>query len=174
MTKREVGRVADRKSEFHRFDLAQGILCLAKNMRDKDRGLRASSFFDFHETSFSVSQASQDRNISMVVALICGRTMNVIRKTIFFLGIAAPLLCVPLTAAAEDEDIRTSPTVNSAIAPAAASLRAPSTACTRGRVSETIVTAPTPATLRYVSEQVANFVLRDGRSYLRSFCLLRC
>jgi len=100
--------------------------------------------------------------------------MDVIRKTLFFLGLAALLLCVPLTAAAEDEDVQTSPTVTSAIAPAAASLRAPGTERARAQLSETVVTAPSPAAFRYVSERIANFVLRDGRSHLQSFCLLRC
>jgi len=99
--------------------------------------------------------------------------MGVIRKTLFFLGLAALLLCVPLTAAAEDEDVQTSPTVNSAIATAAASARA-GTERTRAQLSETVVTAPAPAAFRNISEQVANFVLRDGRSHLLSFCLLRC
>lgn len=100
--------------------------------------------------------------------------MDVIRKTLFFLGLAALLLCVPLTAAAEDEDVQTSPTVNSAIATAAASVRAPGTERARAQLSETVVTAPSPAAFRYVSERIANFVLRDGRSHLQSFCLLRC
>ncbi|HKV77733.1 MAG TPA: hypothetical protein VJP02_06320 [Candidatus Sulfotelmatobacter sp.] len=110
----------------------------------------------------------------MEVGLIFGRTMDVIRKTIFFLGIAALLLCVPLTAAAEDEDVQTSPTVNAAIAPAAASLRAPATVLTRARLSVTVVTAPTTAAFRYVSDRVTNSVPRNGRSHLRSLCLLRC
>jgi hypothetical protein len=100
--------------------------------------------------------------------------MSVIRKTIFFLGVAALLLCVPLTAAAEDEDIQTSPTVNSAIAPAAASLRALGTLRAEAQLSGTVVTAPTPAAFRHASELVTNFVLRNGRAHLLSFCLLRC
>lgn len=99
--------------------------------------------------------------------------MNVIRKTLFFLGIAALMLCFPLTAAAEDENVQTSPTINSAMAPAAY-LRAPGTERARARLSETVVTAPTTAAFGYVFEHVANFVLRDGRSHLLSFCLLRC
>jgi hypothetical protein len=112
--------------------------------------------------------------IGIEVGLIFGRIMNVIRKTLFFLGIAALLLCVPLTAAAEDEDVQTSPTVNSAIAPAAASLRAPGTEQARAPLSGTVVTAPTSGAFRYVSGHIASFVLRDGRSHLLSFCLLRC
>ena len=102
-----------------------------------------------------------------------GRTMNVIRKTIFLLGIAALLLCVPLTAAAEEGDVQTSPTVNSAIAPAA-SLRVPNTVRARAQLSGTVVIAPSPAPFLYVAKDVTNFVLHDGRSHLRSFCLLRC
>jgi hypothetical protein len=108
----------------------------------------------------------------MFVALIFGRTMDVIRKTIFFLGVAALLLCVPLTAAAEDDDVLSSSTINSAIAPAAASPRVPGTAHTQ--LADTVVAAPRAARLSCVSEHAPNFVLPDGRSHLRSFCLLRC
>lgn len=97
-------------------------------------------------------------------------TMNAFRKAIFFLSVAAVLLCVPLTAAAEDDDVQSFPTVNSAISPAAASPSARRTVLARGAV----VSVPSPAPLRYASEPVTNFVLHDGRSHLRSFCLLRC
>jgi hypothetical protein len=100
-------------------------------------------------------------------------TMNAARKTIFFLGVAALLLCVPLTAAAEDDDIQTFPTLNYAITPAAASLSAPGTMRVRGRRAG-IAAVACPAPLRYGSEHIANFLLHGGRCHLLSSCLLRC
>ena len=110
--------------------------------------------------------------IEIEVGLIFGRPMNVIRKTLFLLGVAALLLCVPLTAAAEDDDVLSSPTVNSAIAPAAASPRARGTV--RAQMAGTVLAAPRAVRLGSVSEHGSNFVLHDGRSHLRSSCLLRC
>jgi hypothetical protein len=99
-------------------------------------------------------------------------TMNAVRKTIFFLGVAALLLCVPLTAAAEDDDVQSFPTLN-AITPAAASLSAPRAMRVRGRLAG-IVAIACPAPWRYGSERITNFVLHGGRCHLLSSCLLRC
>ena len=98
--------------------------------------------------------------------------MDAIRKTMIFLGLAAVLLCVPLAALAEDDDVQIFPAVNSATLLAAASPSAPG--AVRAQLAGTVVAAPRTARLSYVSEQVSNFVLYDGRSHLRSFCLLRC
>jgi hypothetical protein len=100
--------------------------------------------------------------------------MDAIRKMMIFLGLAAVLLCVPLAAVAEDDDIQIFPAVNSATSLAAASPSAPGTVRARGWLGGTTVAAPCPAPLSYVSEHASNFVLPDGRSHLRSFCLLRC
>jgi hypothetical protein len=100
--------------------------------------------------------------------------MDAIRKTMIFLGLAAVLLCVPLAALAENDDVQIFPAVNSATPLAAASPSAPGMVRARGSLDGTLVAAPCPAPLSYVSEHAANFVLHDGRSHLRSFCLLRC
>ncbi len=47
--------------------------------------------------------------------------MDAIRKTMIFLGLAAVLLCVPLAAVAEDDDVQIFPAVNSATSLSAAS-----------------------------------------------------
>jgi hypothetical protein len=104
--------------------------------------------------------------------LIFGFTMDAIRKTMIFLGLATVLLCVPLAAVAENDDVQIFPAVNSATSLVAASPRVPGTA--REQVSATVVAAPRAARLSYVSEHASNFVLHDGRSHLRAFCLLRC
>jgi hypothetical protein len=98
--------------------------------------------------------------------------MDAIRKMMIFLGLAAVLLCVPLAAVAEDDDVQIFPAVNSATSLTAASPRAPGTA--RAQLADTVIAAPRAARLSYVSEHASNFVLHDGRSHLRSFCLLRC
>jgi len=103
--------------------------------------------------------------------LIFGFTLDAIRKTMIFLGLATVLLCVPLAAVAENDDVQIFPAVNSATSLVAAS-RVPGTA--REQMSATVVAAPRAARLSYVSEHASNFVLHDGRSHLRAFCLLRC
>ena len=94
--------------------------------------------------------------------------MSLFRKTMFMLAVGAILLCVPLTAAA-DEELQISPVVSAALACSKASLSAPGTA---GADSVDLVVA-SQAPLR-ASTPTENFVLPDGRSHLRSFCLLRC
>jgi hypothetical protein len=98
--------------------------------------------------------------------------MDAIRKMMIFLGLAAVLLCVPLAAVAEDDDVQIFPAVNSATSLSAASPRAPG--AVRAQLAGTVVAAPRAARLSCVSEHTSNFVLHDGRSHLRSFCLLRC
>jgi hypothetical protein len=97
--------------------------------------------------------------------------MDAIRKMMIFLGLGAVLLCVPLAALAQDDDVQIFPAVNSA-ASLAATPSAPGTV--RAQLVGTVVAAPRTARLNYVSEQGSNFVLQNGRSHLRSFCLLRC
>src|SRR6202008_4657002 len=99
-----------------------------------------------------------------------GFAMDAIRKTMIFLGLTAMFVGVPLAAVAEEDDVQIFPAVNSATSLAAASPHAPGTV----QLAGTVVTAPHPARLSYVSERASNFVLHDGRSHLRSFCLLRC
>ena len=145
--------------------------CLAKNREARmgHPGVLRPQFSTFPRPPF---QFPGHLRIEIEVGLIFGRTMNVIRKTLFLLGVAALLLCVPLSAAAEDDDVLSSPTVNSAIAPPAVSPRARGTA--RAQMAGTVVAAPRTVRLSSVSEHGSNFVLPDGRSHLRSFCLLRC
>ena len=99
--------------------------------------------------------------------------MNSVRKTMLLLGVVMLLLCVPLTAAAEDGDFQAPLSLNSAIAMATASLHGGSTARAPEASECTVVTASF-ATHGGFSERDANFVLFNGRSHLRSFCLLRC
>ena len=98
--------------------------------------------------------------------------MDAIRKTMIFLGLATVLLCVPLAAVAENDDVQIFPAVNCATSLAEASPRVPGTA--RPQMAATVVAAPRASRLSYVSEHAPNFVLHDGRSHLQSFCLLRC
>jgi hypothetical protein len=97
--------------------------------------------------------------------------MNAIRKTMLLLGVATLLLCVPLTAAAEDDVFQSPLCVNSAIATVSHGLH--STLRTSDRLKDAVVPAR-PAPPRGSSEHDSDFVLPDGRSHLRSFCLLRC
>ena len=99
--------------------------------------------------------------------------MTSVRQTMLLLGIATLLLCVPLTAAAEDDDMQSPLAVNSAIAMAAASPSGPRTLRTPAEFGGAVV-FPFPAALKGSSEHDMNFVLHNGRSHLRSFCLLRC
>jgi hypothetical protein len=97
--------------------------------------------------------------------------MNAVRKTMLLLGVATLLLCVPLTAAAEDDGFQSPLSVNSAIA--TASLTACGTLRPSGQFDGAVLPEPS-APPRGSSEQDSNFVLPNGRSHLRSFCLLRC
>jgi hypothetical protein len=98
--------------------------------------------------------------------------MNAVRKTMLLLGVATLLLCVPLTAAAEDDIFQSPLSVNSAIA-ATASVTISGTLRTTDQINGAVVPAH-PSARRVSSERDSNFVLPDGRSHLRSFCLLRC
>ena len=100
--------------------------------------------------------------------------MNAIHKTIVFLGVAAILLCVPLTAAAEFDDVQDPSTVTLAASLAPISLHARVPVRSRAGLPGTIVVAQGSVALRHVIEHVSTFVSHDGRSNLRSLCLLRC
>ena len=97
--------------------------------------------------------------------------MNAVRKTMLLLGVATLLLCVPLTAAAEDDGLQSPLSVNSALATASQSVH--NALRTTDLLNDTVVPAR-PAPRRGPSEHGSDFVLPDGRSHLRSFCLLRC
>ena len=99
--------------------------------------------------------------------------MNAARKMMLLLGVTTLFLCVPLTAAAEDGVFETPLSINFAIPAGTAS------SSVRGvfQIREQLDGASTPvylASRRGSSERDTNFVLSDGRSHLRSFCLLRC
>lgn len=124
------------------------------------------------QTSISVFQASHShRGKGSLLSLLV--MTSVVRKTVLLLGMATLLLCVPLTAAAEDDDVQSPLAVTSAIAMAAASPTGPRTLRTPVQAGGAVV-SPCPAALKDSSERDTNFVLHNGRSHLRSFCLLRC
>jgi hypothetical protein len=98
--------------------------------------------------------------------------MNTILKTILFLGLAAALLFLPMSAAA-DENVLDPPTVGLA-ASATISLNSRGTAqCPVHGISVATV-VPRPVLLRETVERIATVVPNDGRSTLLSSCLLRC
>ena|SRR5689334_18712987 len=100
--------------------------------------------------------------------------MNALHKTIVFLGLAAILLCVPLTVGAEFDEAENPSTVTLATSLAPISLHAHVPVRNRAGLPGTIVVAQGSVALRYVAEHVSTFVSHDGRSNLRSLCLLRC
>ncbi len=98
--------------------------------------------------------------------------MNTFLKAILFLGLAAALLFLPLTAAA-DENIQDPPSIALA-AGAHISLNSRGTVqCPLHGMSVATV-APRPVSLHETVKRIAEVVSNDGRSTLRSSCLLRC
>ena len=98
--------------------------------------------------------------------------MNTVLKTILFLGLAAALLFMPMTAAA-DGNIQDPPSVALA-ASSAISLNSRGTAdCPVHGTSAAAIT-PLPTPVHESWQRVAKVTVSDGRSTLRSSCLLRC
>jgi len=100
--------------------------------------------------------------------------MKAVRKTILFLGAAAVLLGIPLTAAAENDDTQAPQAITRVAGPATTSPSARGTVQPRVQLRGTVVVAPCPVSLHHVAERVSNSVFHDGRSNLQSLCLLRC
>jgi hypothetical protein len=100
--------------------------------------------------------------------------MNAVRKTILFLGAVLILFGVPPTGAAENDDAQAPLTINLAARPAVISPSARGTAHPRVLLQGAVVVVLCPASFHHIAERVSNFVFRDCRSNLRSFCLLRC
>jgi hypothetical protein len=98
--------------------------------------------------------------------------MNNVLKTILFLGLAAALLFMPMTAAA-DENIQDPPSVALA-ASSAISLNSRGTAECPVHGMFVAAIAPRPISFHDFGERVAKVAASDGRSTLRSSCLLRC
>ena len=103
-----------------------------------------------------------------------GWIMSASHKTIVFLGVAAILLCVPLTVGTEFDEAQNPSTVTLATSLAPISLHAHVPARNRAGLPGMIAVAQSSVALRDVIEHVSTFVSRDGRSNLRSLCLLRC
>ena len=99
--------------------------------------------------------------------------MNAFYKTIFFFGVAAVLLAVPLTVAADD-GIQDSPSIALAAGVSATSFNTRTSAQTQVRASDVVVVSPGPVSLRHAPVRIARSSPQDGRATLRSVCLLRC
>lgn len=98
--------------------------------------------------------------------------MNTVLKTILFLGLAAALLVMPLSAGA-DEILQDPPSVALATS-TSISLNSRGTAqCPVLHVSVEAV-ASSSVSLHETVEPGVTVVSSDGRSKLRSSCLLRC
>jgi hypothetical protein len=100
--------------------------------------------------------------------------MKAVRKTILFLGVAVILLGIPPTAAAENDDTQAPQASTLVAGTAAISPRARGTVQPRVQLRGEVLPAPCTTSVGHAAESVSDFVFRNCRSILQSFCSRRC
>ena len=97
--------------------------------------------------------------------------MKTLHKAIFFLGMVAVLLVLPMGVAAEDEEMQGPACVAIGTRGAAIAYSCSGAVQAQVQLTGTVVDAFRPVR---VCEQVSSFVFQDGRSTLRFLCTLLC